>query len=57
MEPASRVFHMTSRRPYWFPNETAAMLASQANPVVVELFSYASAFFCSNKFAKIRPRE
>ena len=57
MEPASRVFHMTSRRPYWLPNETAAMLASQANPVVVELFSYANAFFCSNKFAKIRPRD
>ena len=32
-------------------NETAAMLVSQANPVGVELFSYANAFFCSNKFA------
>ena len=32
-------------------NETAAMLVSQTNPVGVELFSYAKAFFCSNKFA------
>ena len=32
-------------------NETAAMLLSQTNPVGVELFSYANAFFCSNKFA------
>ena len=32
-------------------NETAAMLVSQTNPVGVELYSYASAFFCSNKFA------
>ena len=32
-------------------NETAAMLVSQTNPVGVELFSYANAFFCSNKFA------
>ena len=32
-------------------NEMAAMLVSQTNPVVVELFSYANAFFCSNKFA------
>ena len=32
-------------------NETAAMLASQTNPVGVELFSYANAFFCFNKFA------
>ena len=28
-------------------NETAAMLVSQTNPVGVELFSYANAFFCS----------
>ena len=35
-----------------FPNnETAAMLVSQTNPVRDELFSYANAFFCSNKFA------
>ena len=34
-------------------NETAAMLVSQTNPVGVELFSYANAFFCSNKFAQI----
>ena len=40
-------FHMTSRRPY---NETAAMLVSQTSPLGVELFSYANAFFCSNKF-------
>ena len=32
-------------------NETAAMLQSQTNPVGVELFSYAYAFFSSNKFA------
>ena len=32
-------------------NETAAMLVSQISPVGVELFSYANAFFCSNKFA------
>ena len=32
-------------------NETAAMLESQTSPVGVELFSYANAFFCSNKFA------
>ena len=32
-------------------NETAAMLVSQSNPVGVELFSYAKAFFCSNIFA------
>ena len=30
---------------------TAAMLVSQTSPVGVELFSYANAFFCSNKFA------
>ena len=34
-------------------NETAAMLVSQTNPVGVELFSYANAFFCSNKFAQM----
>ena len=32
-------------------NETAAMFVSQTSPVGVELFSYANAFFCSNKFA------
>ena len=32
-------------------NETAAMLVSQNGPVGVELFSYANALFCSNKFA------
>ena len=32
-------------------NETAAMLVSQTSPLEVELFSYANAFFCSNKFA------
>ena len=31
-------------------NETAAMLVSQTSPVGVELFSYANAFVCSNKF-------
>ena len=29
---------------------TAAILVSQTSPVGVELFSYANAFFCSNKF-------
>ena len=32
-------------------NEAAAMLVYQDNPVGVEFFSYANAFFCSNKFA------
>ena len=32
-------------------NETAAMLVSQTSPLGAELFSYANAFFCSNKFA------
>ena len=32
-------------------NETAAMLVSQTSPLGVELFSYANAFFCYNKFA------
>ena len=32
-------------------NKTAAMLVSQTNPLGVELFSYANAFFCCNKFA------
>ena len=32
-------------------NETAAMLVSQNNPLGVELFSYANASFCCNKFA------
>ena len=31
--------------------EAVVMLVSQTNPVGVELFSYANAFFCSNKFA------
>ena len=34
-------------------NDTVAMLVSQTNPVGVELFSYANAFFCSNKLAYI----
>ena len=34
-------------------NETAAMLVSQTNPLGVELFSYANACFCSNKFAQM----
>ena len=34
-----------------YNNETAATLVSQTSPVGVELFSYADAFFCSNKFA------
>ena len=33
-------------------NDTAAMLVSQTSPVGVELFSYANAFLCSNKFAQ-----
>ena len=32
-------------------NETAAVLVSQNNPLGVEVFSYANASFCSNKFA------
>ena len=32
-------------------NKSAAMLVSQTNPVGVELFSYAHAFFCFNKLA------
>ena len=32
-------------------NKTVAILVSQANPVGVELFSYANAFFWSHKFA------
>ena len=32
-------------------NETAVMLVSQTIPLGVVLFSYANAFFCSNKFA------
>jgi len=32
-------------------NETAATLVSQTSPLGVEIFSYANAFFCSNKFA------
>ena len=32
-------------------NETAGMLVFQTNPLGVVLFSYANAFFCSNKFA------
>ena len=32
-------------------NETAAMLVSQTSPLIVELFSYANAFFCYNKIA------
>ena len=34
-----------------YNNETATTLVSQTSPVGVELFSYADAFFCSNKFA------
>ena len=32
-------------------NETVVMSVSQASPLGVELFSYANAFFCPNKFA------
>ena len=32
-------------------NETAAMLVSQTSPLGIELFSYANAFFCFDKFA------
>ena len=34
-------------------NETAAMLVSQTGPLGVELFSYANAFFYSNKFGHV----
>ena len=49
----NRVFHMTSRWPYWCPNsnETAAMLVSQTSPFGVKLFSYAHISFCFNKLA------
>ena len=45
-------FHMTSPRPLVSQNnETAAMLVShETNPVGVEFFFNANAFFCSNKF-------
>ena len=32
-------------------HEMAAMLVSETNPVEVDLFSYANAFFCFNEFA------
>ena len=32
-------------------NETVAILVYEDNPVGVEFFPYANAFFCSNKFA------
>ena len=38
-------------------NETVAMLVSQTNPLGVELFSYANAFFCSKKLHRCWPRE
>ena len=38
-------------------NETAAMLVSLTNPVGVELFSNANAFFCSNNLHRCWPRE
>ena len=34
-------------------NEMLAMLDAKTIPVGVELFSYANAFFCSNKFAQM----
>ena len=37
-------------------NETAAMLVYQDNPVGVELFCHANAFFFSNKFAYMLAR-
>ena len=48
-------FHMSSRAAILASqnNETVAMLVSKTNPRGVELFSYANAFFCSNKFAKM----
>ena len=53
--PISNVENLISdRRSYYkvFSHDvTAAILVSQTNPVGVELFSYASAFFLSNKFA------
>ena len=45
---------ISDRRSYYkvFPHDvTAAILVSLTNPVGVELFSYANAFFLSNKFA------
>ena len=37
-------------------NEMAAMVVYQTNPVRVQLFSYVSPFFCSNKFAWLQDR-
>ena len=34
-------------------NEMVTMLVAHTIPVGVELFSYANAFFCSNKFAQM----
>ena len=50
---AYRVFshHVTAAILVSQNKETAAMLVSQTSPLGVELFSYANAFFCSNKFA------
>ena len=42
------VIHMINR--VFLHDVTAAILVSQNNPQGVELFSYANALFCSNKF-------
>ena len=43
---------MTSRRPYWCPKQwNGGHVGVQTSSVGVELFPYANAFFCSNKFA------
>ena len=45
-------FHVTSRRSYWCPKtmKRRPCWCLKTNPVGVELFSCANAFFCSNKF-------
>ena len=46
-------FHMTSRWLYWCPKtmKRRPCWCPKKKPLGVELFSYANAFFCSNKFA------
>ena len=47
-------FHMTSRGPYWCPKTIKRRhVDAQTSPEWVKLFSYANAFFCPNKFAKM----
>ena len=48
--------HVTSRMAailVFQNNDSAAMLLSQTNPVVVQLFSYLNTLFCFNKSASL----